>query len=412
MAFVPSFQNDVFISYAHADNAEGWVARFERRLRDRVQQLLGTAGVRFWRDAKLGGADVFSPEIDDQLRSSAVLVSILSPNGIDSDACQQERQRFEMAAGATGGLLIGKGVRAVKVTKMPLADDRHRAVFATLGFEFYERLPSGGFIEYDPDGREYSVIVEQLAQDICVLLQTLRERAPALSPATRISTRKTPAFLSYAREDSAFALRVAGDLKRAGAEIWLDQLDIRLGSRWDAETERAIAACDELIVILSPKAVASSSVMDEVAFALQDQKTVIPLLSGDCDIPFRLRRLQYIDFRSEYERGFNDLMAVLGHRSHSETPVEFNQPQTRSQIRTAREKTPLNEGKLILVGRGGVGKTSLVRVLTGTGFRNDEHKTEGIKITKWPVCHESEEIRLHIWDFGGQEIMDVLISFF
>ena len=34
------------------------------------------------------------------------------------------------------------------------------------------------------------------------------------------------AFISYSREDSDFALRLAQDLKSAGAAIWLDQVDI------------------------------------------------------------------------------------------------------------------------------------------------------------------------------------------
>ena len=34
------------------------------------------------------------------------------------------------------------------------------------------------------------------------------------------------AFFSYSREDAQFALRLAEDLKAAGANVWMDQLDI------------------------------------------------------------------------------------------------------------------------------------------------------------------------------------------
>jgi hypothetical protein len=40
------------------------------------------------------------------------------------------------------------------------------------------------------------------------------------------------AFFSYSRDDSEFALRLAADLKAAGANVWLDQLDIAPGQRW------------------------------------------------------------------------------------------------------------------------------------------------------------------------------------
>jgi hypothetical protein len=68
---------------------------------------------------------------------------------------------------------------------------------------------------------------------------------------------KSPAFISYAREDTGFVLRLAGDLKARGANIWLDQLDIRPGQPWDREVERALTDCDEMLVILSPASIAS-----------------------------------------------------------------------------------------------------------------------------------------------------------
>jgi hypothetical protein len=52
--------------------------------------------------------------------------------------------------------------------------------------------------------------------------------------------------------------------------------------------------------------------MDEVSFALGKQKTVIPILIQDCAIPFRLRRIQHIDFRRDYTRGLGVLLKHLG----------------------------------------------------------------------------------------------------
>ncbi len=73
---------------------------------------------------------------------------------------------------------------------------------------------------------------------------------------------------------------------------------------------------------------------------------------------------------------------------------------------------PLNEAKLILVGRGAVGKTSIVNRLMYDLFR-DEKKTEGIKITGWPLrLNGEEDVRLNVWDFGGQEIMHATHQFF
>lgn len=124
---------------------------------------------------------------------------------------------------------------------------------------------------------------------------------------------ETPlAFFSYARDDSRFALQLAKDLKLSGIPVWLDQLDIPPGQRWDKAVEGALANCPRMLVILSPAAVDSTNVMDEVSFALEERKVVIPVLYRECKVPFRLRRVQYVDFRGEYGRGLSDLLKVMG----------------------------------------------------------------------------------------------------
>lgn len=74
---------------------------------------------------------------------------------------------------------------------------------------------------------------------------------------------------------------------------------------------------------------------------------------------------------------------------------------------------PLNEAKLILVGQGAVGKTSLVRKLTTGAFSLDESTTHGIRITDWRcTLSRHETVAVHIWDFGGQEMMHATHRFF
>lgn len=72
---------------------------------------------------------------------------------------------------------------------------------------------------------------------------------------------------------------------------------------------------------------------------------------------------------------------------------------------------PLNEFKLILVGWGGVGKTTLVHRLVEGRFKKFK-PTDGIKIRLWPVTVEGTEVRAHVWDFGGQQIMHGTHRFF
>jgi internalin A len=76
------------------------------------------------------------------------------------------------------------------------------------------------------------------------------------------------------------------------------------------------------------------------------------------------------------------------------------------------ESRPLNEAKMMLVGRGGVGKTSLVNRLVHGRYNPKELKTDGISITQWPVEVRGDQVKLNIWDFGGQEIMHATHQFF
>jgi internalin A len=81
--------------------------------------------------------------------------------------------------------------------------------------------------------------------------------------------------------------------------------------------------------------------------------------------------------------------------------------------RTLVARRPLNEAKLILVGYGGVGKTSVVDRLVNQSFDINRAKTEGISINEWRITlRDNEAARLNVWDFGGQEIMHATHQFF
>ena len=133
-------------------------------------------------------------------------------------------------------------------------------------------------------------------------------------------------FLSYSREDSAFVVRLASDLRAKGAHVWLDQFDIPIGERWDNSIENALRGASRMIVVLSPTSVASPNVLDEVSFALEKGKTVLPVLSEACEIPFRLRRLQYVDFTSDYDGALHRLLAALGTVPRPENQTAMKTP--------------------------------------------------------------------------------------
>src|SRR5262245_35580183 len=119
------------------------------------------------------------------------------------------------------------------------------------------------------------------------------------------------AFFSYVHEDGEFALRLAKDLRAAGAAVWIDRLDIKVGQHRDRAVEEALAECPQLLLILSPTSVDSPKVMSEVSFALEQGKTILPVIHHNCKIPFRLRCLQNVDLTLNYDEGLGRLLEAL-----------------------------------------------------------------------------------------------------
>ncbi len=73
----------------------------------------------------------------------------------------------------------------------------------------------------------------------------------------------------------------------------------------------------------------------------------------------------------------------------------------------------LFETKLLLVGYGAVGKTSLMKRLVFDEYNENESSTEGIEIRNWTLKTKTDdELKINIWDFGGQEIYHSTHQFF
>jgi hypothetical protein len=118
-------------------------------------------------------------------------------------------------------------------------------------------------------------------------------------------------FLSYSRSDERFALRFAKDLRSRGVAMWVDQLDIRPSEHWDRAIERAVRDCQGLVVILSPRSVASDNVADEISYAIDNRKSVLPVMIEKCSLPLRITRMHVIDASAGYERAVDQCVAEI-----------------------------------------------------------------------------------------------------
>ena len=204
-----SFENDVFISYAHIDDMaliegqKGWISSFHRALEIRLGQLLGRTP-RIWRDPKLQGNDVFADRLVDRLPGVAILVSIVSPRYLKSDWCLRELREFIKATSQTGGVRIGHKARVFKIVKTPVPlEQQGPELQHMLGYEFYTADPvTGRPKELSQTGdaevqRLYWGKLDDLAHDLTELLETL-EKSGAGAGAASVAAAKPAASMSIA----------------------------------------------------------------------------------------------------------------------------------------------------------------------------------------------------------------------
>ncbi|XUM19471.1 toll/interleukin-1 receptor domain-containing protein [Bradyrhizobium oligotrophicum S58] len=107
-------------------------------------------------------------------------------------------------------------------------------------------------------------------------------------------------FISYAKEDHAYACELYRGLAAAGLDPWMDKPPapfeangLQVGQRWAAVLNTKIRKADYVILLLSPRSVRKRGyVQVEFRTALQlmsempdDQVFVLPIVAEDCDVP-------------------------------------------------------------------------------------------------------------------------------
>ena len=135
-------------------------------------------------------------------------------------------------------------------------------------------------------------------------------------------------FVSYSRRDSEFVRRLASSITECGKEIWVDTEGIADGEVFPEAIKRAIEQSDAFLFVITPASVASAYCENEVEYARELQKRIVPVLRdpvSDAELPAEIRDRNWIPFTEsdEFDASLGRLVAAL------DTDLEAAKAHTR-----------------------------------------------------------------------------------
>ncbi len=154
-------------------------------------------------------------------------------------------------------------------------------------------------------------------------------QAPTSATASNVASAATTAptapalrvFVSHSSQDNEPGLRIVADLRRElGSDdvVWFDASGgLHTGDNWQQRIEHELTERGIFVVLLSPNAMQSGWVRDEIALALElknspAKKVIVPVLLATCEVSGFLSLVQFVSFATPpYEQAFAELLFAV-----------------------------------------------------------------------------------------------------
>ena len=240
MGYLPGFDYDIFISYAHVDNETadkdepGWVSLFREHLEVQLSKRVGRIGaVKIWQDPSLEGSQLFDQTIQDGINRAAIFLALTSTGYLASEYCQQELKWFcRKAETEPVGLTVGDRMRVFNLLLNNIPHTEWPQEFGrTSGYPFHDAEKEDEFgYPTDPKEKVFQQQIRKLVDSIYKILAALKEKEPVITrPVQREEERvedvdQTEASFTVFLADAADTLRkvrsrVINELEQEGIRV-------------------------------------------------------------------------------------------------------------------------------------------------------------------------------------------------
>jgi WD40 repeat protein len=141
----------------------------------------------------------------------------------------------------------------------------------------------------------------------------------------------TQVFISYSREDTGFVQRLHQALEARGHETWVDWEGIPPSDKWMKRILAAIDASEAFVFVISPDSIASEVCAQELAYAIEHHKRLIPILHREpqIKIPPALAEINYVFARDTdpFDTAVDTLVQAI------DTDLDWVRAHTRLLVR-------------------------------------------------------------------------------
>lgn len=235
MAVTPGFTYDIFISYAHLDNAlfpgqaDGWISQFYKNLNLMLAKRFGRLDmVKIWWDTrKLDGSVLYDQSIEEGIKKSAIMICLHSTSYLASTYCLKEMDIFyNKAQTEPGGVKVGDRTRILNV----LLNNIHykkwpKPLSGTSGFPLYVSKGTDDLGDtVDTLAPEFRTQMQSIRDAVWYILNDMIQQQAETKPPVEAATADDPDAFTIFMGEVADSLRtprkrIITELEKKGYKI-------------------------------------------------------------------------------------------------------------------------------------------------------------------------------------------------